>query len=128
MKEERKGQMKETEMERQKKPQDLSKCFTKFKKGDRVVIILGAKRQGQTSELIEGPAKVKEVNLVGKGKKPQLVFIADDLTEDEETSLVALLQEYIDMFAWSLDELKGVDPRVVTHNIPMVSDAMPIKQ
>ena len=43
-------------------------------------------------------------------------------------SLVALLREYIDVFAWSLEELKGVDPSVVTHNIPMTPDATPVKQ
>ena len=32
------------------------------------------------------------------------------------------------MFAWSLEELKGVDSSVVTHNIPMTPDAMSVKQ
>ena len=93
-----------------------------------MVILLGAKHQGQAIEPIEGPAKVKEVNLSQEGETPRLFFIADDLTEEEETSLIALLREYIDVFAWSLEELKGVDPSVVTHNIPMTPDATPVKQ
>ena len=117
-----------SEQEKQKKPQDLPKHFTKFKKRDRIVVLVGAKRQGQASEPIEGPAKVKEINLEREGEKPRPVFIAEDLTEQEEANLTNLLREYIDVFAWSLDELQGVDPRVVTHHIPMVLKAFPVNQ
>ena len=91
MKEERRKQPREPQAEEQRKPQDLPKRFTKFKKCDRVVILLGAKRQGQASKPIEGPAKVKEVNLSKEGETPRPVFIADDLTKEEEASLIALL-------------------------------------
>ena len=82
---------------------------------------MGAKRQGQASEPIEEPAKVKEVNLAREGEKPRPVYIVEDLTEKEEVELTSLLREYIDVFTWSLDKLKGIDLSIVTHNIPMVT-------
>ena len=81
-------QPKDARTHEERKPQDLPKRFTKFKKGDRVVILLGAKRQGQTSE----PISQGQGGESGSGRgNPRPVFIADDFTEEEETCLVALL-------------------------------------
>ena len=51
-----------------------------------------------------------------------------DLHPDEETSLIALLIEFRDVFAWSYVDMKGVPAEVVTHSIPMRTDARPIRQ
>lgn len=50
----------------------------------------------------DGPTKVKEVNLVGKGETPKPVYIA---------KLLALSLEFQDCFAWTYKDMKGVPPK-----------------
>ena len=78
-------------------------------------------------EACKGPERVKEINL-GNGGDPKPVFIATDLQSDEETSLIAVLTEFRDVFTWSYVDMKGVPAEVVTHSIPMRTDAHPIRQ
>ena len=56
------------------------------------------------------------------------MYIATDLELEEETELIKLLKEYRDVFAWSFEDLKGVDPVVCQHTILMKQDAKPSKQ
>ena len=47
------------------------------------------------------------------------------LIAEEEEQLIALLKDYRDVFAWPYKDLKGVDPKVCQHTIPMRDDAKP---
>ena len=51
-----------------------------------------------------------------------------NLTTDEEKLLIDTLKEYKDVFVWSYKDLKGVDPSICQHTIPMQEDAKPSKQ
>ena len=62
------------------------------------------------------------------GEDPKPVYIATDLSHEEEEELVRLLREYRDIFAWSYKDLKGIDPEICQHTIPLKSDAKPSKQ
>jgi hypothetical protein len=42
--------------------------------------------------------------------------------------LEVLVREYKDAFAWSYDELKTYDPKVIEHAIPLKKDAKPFRQ
>mgnify|MGYP000187975492 FL=1 len=53
--------------------------------------------------------KVEEVNL-GSSTKPRTLKIATELASDERSALVGLLTEYQDVFAWSYNDMKGLDP------------------
>ena len=46
------------------------------------------------------PGKLKKVNSTVNGEEKS-IFIAENLEENFELSLVALLKEYQDVFAWS---------------------------
>jgi hypothetical protein len=39
-----------------------------------------------------------------------------------------LLMEYRDIFTWSYNEMLGLDPRVVVHQLAVKNRARPIKQ
>ena len=56
------------------------------------------------------------------------MYIATDLDPDKEQKLKELLREYWDVFAWSFKDLKGVDPTIYQHTIPLREDAKPSKQ
>ena len=38
-----------------------------------------------------------------------------------------VFEEYKDVFAWEHKDLKGVDPKVCQHRIPLVQDAKPVR-
>lgn len=49
-------------------------------------------------------------------------------TLEEGTSLIDLLKEYKDVFAWSYDDIPEFSTDIVQHKIPLYSDAKPVKQ
>ena len=64
----------------------------------------------------KGPEDAKKIDLVGPSEDAKLVDIATDLEPNKEQSLIEILQEFKDVFAWSYKDLKGVDPEGVGPN------------
>ena len=56
------------------------------------------------------------------------MYIAMGLKQNKEHELIKILQEFRDVFAWSYKDLKGVDPIVCQHTIPLCHDAKPSRQ
>ena len=46
-----------------------------------------------------------------------------DLSTDERNSLAQLLRSYLDVFAWSYEDMLGLDPSIVQHHLPFLSHA-----
>ena len=65
----------------------------------------------------------KRLDLALDGEDPKPVYIATDLNHEEEDELVRLLREYRAVFAWSYKDLKGIDPEIFQHTIPLKFDA-----
>ena len=42
--------------------------------------------------------------------------------------MIALLGEYRDVFAWSYEDMKGLDPKFYQHQINLATDAKPVQQ
>ena len=42
--------------------------------------------------------------------------------------LVQLLNEYVEIFAWSYEDMPGLDTDIVVHRLPTREDCPPIKQ
>lgn len=82
----------------------------------------------QFGESYDGPEDAKLINLSNVGESPKPVYIATDLLPEEEELLIKTLEEYKDIFAWTYKDLKGVDPTICQHTIPMKEDAKPRKQ
>ena len=57
-----------------------------------------------------------------------MVYIATNVQPKEEELLIETLKQYRDVFAWSYKDLKGVEPSVCKHTIPMREDAKTRKQ
>ena len=66
----------------------------------------------------DGPENAKKIDLALDGEDPKPVYIATDLSHDEEEELVRLLREYRDVFTWSYKDLKGIDPEFVNIRSP----------
>ena len=55
--------------------------------------------------------ELKELNL-GTTKEPHPIHVSSLLTSKEEKEYFNLLCEYKDVFAWSYQEIHGLDPKV----------------
>ena len=109
---------------------DILDNFKQFTIQDRKIVWEKPKRQpiGQKGESYNGPKQAKQVDLAEPGQGSKMVWIATALETDEETKLISTLKEYKDVFAWSYKDLKGVDPQVYQHTIPLKANAKPRKQ
>ena len=70
---------------------------------------------------------LEEVNM-GTLAEPRTISIAKNLPPSTKTELIGLLGEYKDVFAWSYDDMKGLDPKFYQHQINLATDAKPVQQ
>ena len=75
----------------------------------------------------DAPKQSNFVNLAQPDEDPKLVKIAQDLSLEEEVKLIQTLRDYMDVFAWTYKDLKGVDPNICQHTIPIKLDAKPVQ-
>ena len=59
---------------------------------------------------------------------PRELRIRLDLSIDERDSLAQLLRSYLDVFAWSYEDMLGLDPSIVQHHLPLLSHVRSVKQ
>jgi hypothetical protein len=71
--------------------------------------------------------ELKEVNL-GTVENPRPTFINAKLSPEKEVNYMELLMEYRGIFTWSYDEMPGLDPRVVVHQLAVKHGVRPVKQ
>ncbi|WJZ92665.1 hypothetical protein VitviT2T_011649 [Vitis vinifera] len=64
----------------------------------------------------------------GTADQPRELRIGSDLSTDERNSLIQLLRAYLDFFAWSYEDMPGLDPSIVQHRLPLLPHARPVKQ
>ena len=96
---------------------------------DRRILTQSPNRDRPTNlrEFYDGPEEVKQIDLAQPWEEPKPVYIATNLQPQEEELLIKTLKQYRDVFAWSYKDLKGVEPSVCKHTIPMREDAKPRK-
>ena len=82
----------------------------------------------EEGESYEGPEDAKQVDLAWEGEESKKVWIATNLTLGKEALLISTLKEYQYVFAWSYKDLKGVDPTICQHTIPMKEIAQQSRQ
>ena len=62
----------------------------------------------------------------GEGKKE--VNVGTGMTAPIRQGLVTLLEEYQDIFAWSYQDMPGLDLDIVQHKLPLNPRSSPVKQ
>jgi len=50
------------------------------------------------------------------------------MTEEMQKQLHTLLREFRDVFAWSNQDMPGLDPDIVQHKLPLKPECPPFKQ
>jgi hypothetical protein len=56
------------------------------------------------------------------------VFVGADFSPEEVQIYTDPFKEFCDVFAWSYEEMPGIDPKIVEHEITTYLDAKPIRQ
>ena len=69
-----------------------------------------------------------EVVDFGTVDQPRELRIGMDLSINEKDNLIQLLISYLDVFAWSYENILGLDPSIVQHCLPLLPHTSPIKQ
>jgi hypothetical protein len=48
--------------------------------------------------------------------------------EEERESVLTILKENVDLFAWKPEDMLGIDETVITHKLAIASNAKPVVQ
>ena len=70
---------------------------------------------------------VESVNLGTEIDKKE-VKIGANLEESVKSRLIQMLHEYVDIFAWSYEDMPGLDTDILVHRLLMKESCSPIKQ
>ena len=64
----------------------------------------------------------------GIGDQPKELKIGSPLSTNERDRLIHLLKSYLDVFAWSYEDMSGLDPSIVQHHLLILPHVIPVKQ
>ena len=90
------------------------------------------KKTLNNKELKQGHVEpIKEETLpinLGTNDKPKIIQVGNTLTTSERDALVDLLIEFKEVFAWSYEDMSGIDTDIVQHCIPTNPTMKSVKQ
>ena len=72
----------------------------------------------------------EEIELINLGTEDNKreIKVGAALEEGVKKRIFQLLREYSDIFAWSYEDMPGLDPQIVEHRIPTKPDCPPVRQ
>ncbi len=68
------------------------------------------------------------INISTKTNVVENIHVGKSCSPSELEIYNALFREFIDVFAWSYDEIPGIDSSIVEHEIKMYPDVKPVRQ
>ena len=80
-------------------------------------------KQGHLEPIKE---ETQPINL-GTNDEPKMVQVGNTVTTSEKDALVALLTKFKEVFAWSYEDMLGIDTDIVQHCIPIDPTMKPVK-
>uniref|UniRef100_A0A2N9HV67 Reverse transcriptase/retrotransposon-derived protein RNase H-like domain-containing protein n=1 Tax=Fagus sylvatica TaxID=28930 RepID=A0A2N9HV67_FAGSY len=101
--------------------------------------IIPTKKSNYQSDILEALERQDEgskpnieeleiVNLANEGEEPREVKIGTRCAAEQKEALIALLREFHEIFAWSYQDMPGLDTDIVVHKIPLKPECKPVKQ
>jgi hypothetical protein len=73
----------------------------------------------QEEKVIQPHQEPVEVINLGTKEDRKEVKVGASLKESVKGKLIELLQEYVDVFAWSYQDMPGLDTNIVMHKLPL---------
>ena len=71
--------------------------------------------------------EITEVVNLGTEEEKKEVKIETTLSPATRKELIDLLQDYSDVFAWSYQDMPGLDTDILVHRLPLKKECMPVK-
>ena len=95
--------------------------------------MLAMDEQAQTINIeemrvVSEPTKALEDISLDKDDPEKGTKIGADLEEKIKKDLIYFLRENIDVFAWSHEDMLGIDPSVITHHLNIYHSSKPVRQ
>ncbi|RDX58414.1 hypothetical protein CR513_62271, partial [Mucuna pruriens] len=95
----------------------------------RIMNVLDLDLDPRSQFVKEGPLPAEELKEVKLGSDPeQTTKIGTTMSAQEEEVLVAVLKSNYDVFAWSTQDMPGVDPNFMCHWLSLDDQARPVAQ
>ena len=69
---------------------------------------------------------IEECN-IGTEDKPKMIKLAKSVPTDMKKKYIDLFKEFIDVFAWSYEDLKAYDTNIIQHKIPLKENQKPFR-
>jgi len=82
----------------------------------------------QESREIKPHQEDVEVLDLSKGDEKKEVKIGTSMKKEVKEELCALLKEFRDVFAWSYNDMSGLDTDIVQHKLPLKPECPPVRQ
>ena len=82
-------------------------------------------KQDEPSPLVQDPTE--DVN-IGSEDNPKILQIGTSLSPEEKKRLTDFLKQHEEVFAWTYEDMPGLDPKLVEHRLVLKPDAKPVKQ
>ena len=64
---------------------------------------------------------------IGTVEHPRMVKISKALTAEQRNRYIKLLKDYVDVFAWSYEDLKTYDTGIIQHKVPLKLNVKPFR-
>jgi hypothetical protein len=65
---------------------------------------------------------------IGDGITPRPTFVNKNMFLENKDSIIKMLRDYVDCFAWNYHEMAGLSRELVEHRLPIKFDFRPYKQ
>ena len=82
-------------------------------------------KQDEPSALVQDPTE--DVN-IGSEEDPKILKIGTSLSPEEKERLTKFLKQHEEVFAWTYEDMPGLDPKLVEHRLVLKPDVKPVKQ
>ena len=89
--------------------------------------LLFASDSSPSDQRVSPTTRDAEIVDFGTTDQSKELRIGLDLSTDERDSLTQLLRSYFDVFAWSYEDMSGLNPSIVQHHLQLLPHVRPIK-
>jgi len=81
------------------------------------------------SDLNNVPTEDRVIQVdVGCQDHSKPISISESLSLAQREELIALIWEYIDVFAWNYEDMSGLDPQIAMYRLNIKPSVKPVKQ
>ena len=77
--------------------------------------------------LVEPTEALEDISL-DEDRPERCIRVGADLKEKIKKDLIRFLKKSIDVFAWSQEDMSGIDPKVITHCLNVYPSSKPVRQ